>query len=185
MVLQIVFVILLAAALTLAWLWRRERQRADGLANLANVLAGHAKAAETPFDLLQQAAGNWVRLAQGGDNSAGVFANINSCPCRMTYTVATNIIPINRWPNPNPNPVLGFPWNAPPREAEPWPCPGNCVIVPIKIWRGWVVMQGPQGQLQVNIHTFTQYHCKEPTDPDINKPPDGWELPPRPPDVEA
>lgn len=175
--------ILFIAVLALMFLWRRERQRAEASANLAHVLAGHADAATTPFELLQQAGGQWAQLAQGGDNSAGIFANMNSCPCRMTYTCATNVIPLNAWPNPKPNPVNFFPWNAPPRQREPWPCPGTCVIVPIKIWRGWRVMQGPRGQLQLNVNTFTQYHCKEPTDPDINKPPEGWELPPKPPDV--
>lgn len=183
-ILPVIAVLLLVGVAALGFLWSRERRRAQTLAGLTHVLAGHADVANTPFELLQQAGGQWVQLAKGGDVSAGIFANMNSCPCRMTYTVATNIFPINAWPNPKPNPVAGFPWNAPPRQREPWPCPGACVIVPIKIWRGWMVMQGPQGQLQVNIHTFTQYHCKEPTDPDINKPPEGWELPPRPPEPE-
>jgi hypothetical protein len=182
---EIASLILLVAALGLGWLWWQQQRRAAGLANLAHALAGHADAAHTSFGLLQQAAGGFVQLAQGGDNSAGVFANMDSCPCRQTYTCATDTIQLNAWPNPNPNPVLGFPWNAPPRERETWDCPGNCVIVPIKIWRGWVVVQLANGQILMHIHTFTQYHCKEPDDPDINKPPEGWELPPKPKDINA
>lgn len=175
----------LAVAPVLGWMWWREKRRADGLAHLANVLAGHAAghadSATTPFELLQQGGGgNIAVLAKGGDNSAGVFANMNACPCRQTYTCATRTVALNRWPNPNPNPVAGFPWNAPPRAPEPWPCPGNCVIVPMKIWRGWVVVRLPNGAILMHIHTFTQYHCKEPTDPDIGRPSEGYELPPRP-----
>ena len=176
-------VLLLVAALWLGWMWLSEKRRADGLAGLASALAGHAAghadAANTPFELLQQAGGGFVLLAQGGDNSAGIFANMDSCPCRQTYTCATKTLVLNRWPNPNPNPVAGFPWNAPPRAPEPWPCPGNCVIVPTKIWRGWVVVQLAPGVILMHIHTFTQYHCKEPTDPDIGEPPEGYELPPK------
>ena len=150
----------------------------------ATVLAGHARAADTPFELLQQAAQQWVQIASGGDNRPGVFNNLDACPCQHTYSCASRTIAINAWPNPVPNPIRGFPWNAPPRAPAPWNCRGNCLIVPTRIWRGWSVMQGPKGQLQVNINTFTQYHCKEPDDPDINKPPDGYELPPKPPDSE-
>jgi hypothetical protein len=177
---------LLVVALALVFLWRREQKRAATTATLTHILAGHANTATTPFELLQQAGpGGWVQLAKGGDLSPGVFANMKSCPCRMTYTCATNVFPINAWPNPNPNPINLFPWNAPPRAPEPWPCPGKCVVVCIKVWRGWCVMSGPLGQLQVNVSTLAQYHCKEPTDPDVNKPPEGEELPkPKKPDVE-
>jgi hypothetical protein len=81
---------------------------------------------------------------------------------------------------PNPNPVKGFPWNAPPRDPELLPCPGNCVIVCTKVWRGWVVVQHQNGVINMHIHTFAQYHCKEPTDPDRNKEPEGEKLPPEP-----
>jgi hypothetical protein len=33
--------------------------------------------------MLQQAGGGFVLLAQGGDNSAGIVANRDSCPCRL------------------------------------------------------------------------------------------------------
>jgi len=78
--------VLLVAALWLGWMWLSEKRRADGLAGLAGSLAGHAAghadAANTPFELFQQAGGGFVLLAQGGDNSAGIFANRDSCPCR-------------------------------------------------------------------------------------------------------
>jgi hypothetical protein len=121
MIFEIASLVLLAAAFGVGWLWWQQQRRAARLANLVHALAGHADAATTPFELLQQAAGGFKQLTQGGDNSAGIFANMDSCPCRMTYTCASKIMPLNAWPNPNPNPVLGFPWNAPPREREPGP----------------------------------------------------------------
>lgn len=184
MVSALAYLVLIAAALGLGWLWLTERRRAAAQANLAAVLAGHARD-DTPFELLQQAGGGWVELASGGDTKTrGTFANMKSCPCRMTYTCATKSIALNAWPNPNPNPVAGFPWNAPPRKAEPWPCPGTCVVVPIKIWRNWSVVQNANGNIVIHIHTLTQYHCKLPDDPDINKPPEGWQLPPKPGEIE-
>ena len=53
-------VLLAAAALWLGWMWLAEKRRADGLAGLTSALAGHAAghadAANTPFELFQQAA---------------------------------------------------------------------------------------------------------------------------------
>lgn len=161
------------------------RQMQSALDRLA-VLAGHANAAGVAFELLQQAAqfGDWVELASGGDNHAGTFSNRDSCPCRHTYTCKTITFQLNAWPNPNPNPLQRFPWNAPPREKELWPCPEPCVFVCTEVWRGWRVLRNVKtGQIQMNINTFAQYHCKEPSDPDRDKPPKGEELPPPPDDI--
>jgi hypothetical protein len=177
---------LAALALWLGWKWRGERRRAQFLQYQAVVLAGHADPARTPFELLQQAVPvpQWTQLAKGGDLHAGVFDNKDQCPCRHTYTCASTIIALNAWPNPVPNPVAGFPWNAPPREKELLPCPGNCVAVCTEVWRGWTVVQNQaNGKIQIVINTLAQYHCKEPKDPDASKPPKGEELPPKPGDV--
>jgi hypothetical protein len=176
MILAIVF---FAVAAWFGWQWRLTQRRLDAARHLGVALAGHA-AEGTPFELLQQAGGRAGELASGGDNSPGTFDNRDSCPCRHSYTCATKTIQLNAWPNPKPNPVAGFPWNAPPRKMETWACPGNCVIVPTRIWRGWRVVQLANGTILMHIHTFTQYHCKEPTDPDINKVPEGGILPPKP-----
>jgi hypothetical protein len=165
---------------------RKLRARIRALEALAGVLAGHADAARTPFELLQQAAQvtDWWQIAEGGDTSAGAIDNLDSCPCQHTYTVATTTLVLNAWPNPNPNPVVGFPWNAPPRAPADLRCSGTCVQVCTKVWRGWsVVKERTTGKLQMNICTFAQYHCKEPTDPDKDKKPDGEELPPKPGEI--
>ncbi len=174
-------IILFVIALWLGWKLAAERRRVAGLKTYASMLAGYADLGRAPFEVLQQITFDWVQIAQGGDNSPGTFANMNACPCRHTYTCATIQFPLNAWPNPNPDPTKGFPQNAPPRAREPWPCPGNCLIVPTKIWRGWDVQQNTKtGAIVLNINTFCQYHCKEPTDPDINKAPEGAMLPPKP-----
>jgi hypothetical protein len=183
-----VAVVLFVVACGLGLALFRERSRAAGLARRGAVLAGHARNPDMPFQLLLQGDWGdedaWRLIASGGDNKPGRFANRGICPCQHTYTVATNFFAINAWPNPVPNPLRGFPWNAPPPAPEPWACPGNCVLVATKVWRGWDVLQGPNGQLEFQVHTFTQYHCKKPNDPDIGKPPEGAELPPKPPELE-
>ena len=174
----------LAVALILvAWQWRRQQRLTDTFRGLATVLAGYADPRRTPFELLQQVIGGPVAIAQGGDNHAGIFGTLGSCPCQHTYTVASILIPINAWPNPAPNPLAGWPWNAPPRAPEPWQCPAGCGLVCTDVWRGWMVVQMPNGNLQMNLHTYAQYHCKLPNDPDAGKPPRGEELPPRPGEV--
>jgi hypothetical protein len=192
-----VVLFVIAAGLGLALL--RERSRRARLTRTATLLAGHARNPDMPFPLLFQGdwgddggwgwggwgeEPEWRLIASGGNTQAGKFANRGICPCQHTYTVATNFFPINAWPNPVPNPLRAFPWNTPPSAPEPWKCPGNCVLVATKVWRGWDVIQGANGKLEFQAHTFTQYHCKPPNDPDIGKPPEGAELPPRPPEVE-
>jgi hypothetical protein len=176
----LVAAVLVVAVLFAGWLWYCERRRAEALSQLCIALAGHADAARAPFELLQQAGRRRVELARGGDNRPGTFDNPGQCPCRHTYTCATKTIVLNAWPNPNPNPVRGFPWNAPAREAEPWSCPGNCVVVCTRVWRGWVVVRLANGAILMHIHTYAQYHCKEPGDPDVNRAPAGEALPPEP-----
>lgn len=166
------------------------RTKNDEIAELKRtiaVLAGLADRSRAPFELLQQAIGqaapvnDWVELANGGDNRAGTFEGMDNCPCRRTYTCATDTIALNAWPNPNPNPINQFPWNAPKPKAEPWDCPGDCVVVCTRIWRGWSVWKDTTtGNIQLNINTFAQYHCKKPDDPANDKAPQGGELPPRP-----
>ena len=183
MLTELLGVALVAAAAWVIWRLQQERGRANALQRHIIALTGHADLARTPVDFLQQGFGGFTELANGGDNSAGVFANMDACPCRKTYTCATTTIVLNAWPNPAPNPVFGFPWNAPPRDPEPWPCPANCVVVCTDVWRGWVVVQLANGQILMHIHTFAQYHCKLPTDPERENPPRGEELPPRPGEV--
>jgi hypothetical protein len=184
MLMNLIAAILAVAVVVLFRRWRQQQRVAEGFFARASVLAGHADLSRTPFDLLQQGIGvpRITILAQGGNLKAGVFAGLGKCPCQHTYTVATTIFPLNAWPNPIPNPLAGFPWNAPPRQPEPWQCPGNCVVVCTEVWRGWMVVQ-LNNRIQMNIHTFAQYHCKPPNDPDAGKPPQGEELPPRPEEV--
>ena len=179
----------LAGGLTVTARLRRLQARIADLERFAGILVGAADPTFAPFELRQQGAklGDWWMVAQGGDTSPGTIDNLGACPCEHTYTVATTTFVLNVWPNPNPNPIAGFPWNAPPRKL-PYAfekCSGNCVQVCTKVWRGWMVVQNrTTGAIHLDISTFAQYHCKTPTDPDVKKKPEGEELPPEPCDVE-
>jgi hypothetical protein len=165
---------------------RKTQARISALETLAGVLAGHADPATTPFALRQMAAniGDWWQIDEGGDTQAGEIDHLGACPCEHDYTVATTNFVLNAWPNANPNPVAGFPWNAPPRKASTVACTGNCILVCTKVWRGWSVVQNRKtGAVEMNISTLAQYHCKEPADPDAGKKPEGEELPPKPGEI--
>lgn len=111
----------------LCWGLHRQRRRVQTLVNQVTVLAGHADAARTPFELLQQAAGinDWVELANGGDNHSGTFDNRDNCRCRHSYTCATNTIQLNGWPNPNPNPIQQSPGMRRRGRKRPGPAPAT------------------------------------------------------------
>lgn len=112
----------------------------------------------------------WKVVAEGGNTNPGTFGGLGFCPCQSEYTVATNQIVINAWPNPAQ--VAACTANPPPPAPAEWECPEDCVQVMTHLWHGWMVVQNIQtGQLKFNCHTFAQYHCKKPNDPDRDKPP--------------
>ena len=172
--------VLVAVVIGLAWAWRREQRITAGLRMRVAVLAGHADPSRTPFVLLQQ---HSIEIARGGDLREGTFENYGLCPCQHSVTCATIDFILNRWPNPVPNPLAGFPWNAPPRSTDTWTCQDGCVRVCTEVWRNWSVVQSPRRGIVLCINTFAQYHCKLPDDPAVNDPPRGEELPPKPEEV--
>ena len=171
---------LVAVIIVVGWAWRRERRATAALRRRVAVLAGHADPSRTPLALLQQ---DSIEVARGGDLREGTFENFDICPCQRTVTCATIDFILNRWPNPAPNPLLGFPWNAPPRSTDTRPCTGDCVLVCTDVWRNWSVVVSPRRGIVLCINTFAQYHCKLPDDPERELPPRGEELPPRPDEV--
>lgn len=114
--------------------------------------------------------GRWKVIAQGGDNRSGKFRNLGFCPCESGYTVNTNQVIINAWPNPAQ--VAACVAGPPAVKAPEWKCKDDCINVLTHVWHGWDVVQDQNNrQLKFNCNTFGQYHCKQPTDPDAEKPP--------------
>jgi hypothetical protein len=173
--------VLVAVIVGVVWAWRREQRASAALRRRLAVLAGHVDPLRTPFVLLQQRLP--IEVARGGDLREGTFDNLGQCPCQHSVTCATIDFRLNRWPNPVPNPLAGFPWNAPPRSTVTWTCPDGCVRVCTDVWRNWSVVQSVNGGFVLCINTFAQYHCKLPDDPASHEPPRGEELPPKPDEV--
>lgn len=102
--------------------------------------------------------------------------------------MATRQQVIPNWPNGAA--IAACAANPPPPDGAVWKCADDCVQVMTHIWRGWMVVRHQRtGQLKLNCETFAQFHCKKPSDPDVEKPPveghpDG-PLPEEGPDVTA
>jgi hypothetical protein len=159
--------------------WTRQGPSVSELANLVAVLQSQLSVAVR--GLIRRGAtfaevggllgiGDWVQIAQGGNTKPGIIGGLDQCPCQKEYTVATNQVAINAWPNPAQVNACN---NAPPAAEKPgFKCADNCIQVMTHLWHGWTVMQNTKtGQILFNCETFAQYHCKKPDDPDVNKPP--------------
>ena len=162
--------LVLAAALA-AFSWMQWR-RAEALRQRLQMAAPYIVRSGAPFEeiapLIQP--DDWKTIAQGGNNKPGQFGGIDNCPCMKQYSVATQQVVLNAWPNPAQ--VAACAANPPAAKAPLWNYTDDCVQVMTHIWHGWRVAQGIKtGQLVFNCHTFAQYHCKKPDDPDRNKPP--------------
>ena len=126
-----------------------------------------------PFGLELLQAGPFLRykeIARGGNTKRGKTGGFGNCPCQMQYTVATIQV---RFPaRPNAAQIAGAIANPPAPDRLLVPCAGICIHVMTHTWTGWVLLQDLQtGQFLLNNHTFAQWHCKLPNDPDVEKPP--------------
>lgn len=125
-----------------------------------------------PFGLVAQAGPfrRWTEQARGGNTKRGVTGGFGNCPCQKQYTVAT--IQVNFPARPNAAQIAAATANPPAPDNLLVPCKGNCVNVMTHIWHGWVLLLDNQtGNFLLNNHTFAQWHCKLPNDPDVEKPP--------------
>jgi hypothetical protein len=126
----------------------------------------------------------WKLVEQGGNTKRGNTGGRDHCPCQKEYTVAT--IQVNFPARPNAAQIAAATANPPAPDNRVWPCNGNCVNVMTHVWHCWYLMLDNQnGTFLLNSHTMAQFHCKLPTDPDVEKPPEQTDpgvQPPKPPD---
>lgn len=165
----LLFLVLSLALMLFGW---RQRKIASGLRQRLHLAAPYLVRSGAPFEEIEPLFDflKWKVIAQGGNTNPGKFGGLGNCPCQKEYTVATNQVILNAWPNPAQ--VAACAANPPAPEAALWRCPDDCVQVMTHIWHGWTVVQNVQnGQILFNCHTFAQYHCKRPDDPDRNRPP--------------
>ncbi len=163
------WLLLLAVTALAAFGWAQWRKAAT-LRQRLLMAAPYVIRSGAPFGVLAPIIqpDDWKVLAQGGNTKPGEFGGINNCPCQKEYTVATQQVVLNAWPNPAQ--VAACAANPPAAEAPSWKCADDCVQVMTHRWHGWVVYQGIRtGQIVFNCDTFAQYHCKKPNDPDRDK----------------
>jgi len=181
----ILFAALAVAAAAAAYLAHRRARDAEE--RLEDSL-GHLAASDIPIDVFEifQKPRRFRLIRKSPNARPGFFANFGRCPCQSTYTVNTVQ---QRFANmPNQAQLNACLANPPPPRAEPWACPGNCVLVRTHVWSGWKLYRDVRlGGFLLNCNTYAQYHCKDPEDPARNDPPktDPPDPPPEPPDVEA
>lgn len=121
----------------------------------------------------------WRHVAGGGDNDEGNIGGRGRCPCQKEYTVATRRTWYLRPPNRLRRQACLL--NPPAPAPAEWKCAEDCVQVMTHVWHGWTLVRSRwTGIYQLNCHTFAQYHCKRPDDPDVERPPART---PPPPDV--
>ena len=138
----------------------------DQLRLAAPILAQYG----TPFKDLTEPLGMWKIIDQGGNNQFGHTDGIGNCPCQSEWTCATAQTPVAAWPVPGMAAACAA--NPPAAQAASIPCATSCVQVMTHIWHGWDVVQNTKtGAIVFNCHTYAQYHCKLPNDPDRNRPP--------------
>lgn len=159
-------IVVVVAAATLIFFRRQLDEARRGLAMLLPwaVRGGVPEAVLGPIVL------NWKVVLKGGNLQGGAMGPLGLCPCQHDYTVATNQIPLAAIPNAAQVAAM---LNYPPDAPAVFQCPEDCVLVKTRRWRGWMVVQNVNtGAIILNCHSFAQYHCKKPGDPDREKPPE-------------
>lgn len=147
-------VVLVAALAAFSWvLWRRY----GALTQRLQMAAPYIVRSGAPFEEIAPLVNflDWKVIAQGGNTKPGRFGGRHNCPCQSEYTVATQQVVINAWPNPAQ--VAACAANPPAAQAPDWTCPDDCVQVMTHIWHGWMVVQNIKtGQMRFNCETFAQ-----------------------------
>jgi hypothetical protein len=174
----LILLVLVAGAAAAAWWIRRLKRRIADLGTLlglAGGMIGHKDDQPEALLAVFPDTSDWDFVEQGGDMHTGRFGGRGQCPCRRGYSLATRsiVLPLNAW-TPAVRAALAARCaaNPPPVAAPDWKCPDPCQHVLTHVWHGWSVLRNRKaGVFVFHCHTFGQYHCKLPTDPDFDKPP--------------
>ena len=150
----------------------RSLRKVEDLRRRLTLAAPYMIRSGAPLEEIQPifAAEEWEMIGSGGNTNPGNTGNIDMCPCQSEYTVATQQVVINVFPNPAQ--VAACAANPPAPAAPTLKCADDCVQVMTHLWRGFTVVRNVNtGQIKFNCHTFAQYHCKKPDDPERYRPP--------------